>query len=93
MKDKKKFFLLEQRINPILQSYLNLHSGQTYQLFPLLCPVAGLVMGKIAWSGPPMFPFPCVGTRDRGQPEHRAFSYHAFFTITVQPLAGWRWGV
>ncbi len=63
----------------ILLSYLNLQSGQTYQLCFLLHPSAWVGMLKIAGWRPPLFPFPWAGTGDNGQ---SIFSKHNVLLTT-----------
>ncbi len=67
------FSLFEWRTKYTLQSYLNLHSGQTYQLFPFLGSSAVEGMGKIVGLDYLLSPFLCAGTGDKGQPVHMTF--------------------
>jgi hypothetical protein len=52
----------------------------TLSLFP---PTRAVGMRNIARTGPPLFPFPCIGTWDKGQPWHRIFSYHDGFAPSL----------
>ncbi len=84
------YFYLSKGWRYILQ-FSDLHWGQIYLLLPLLCPSTGGGNGKISRVGSFLVPITVYG--DTGQPMYRTFSYHACFTLPLQPLTRCQWEV